>query len=902
MLLQKIELENVKTHKHTVIPFQKGLNVLHGDNGTGKSTVLEMIGFVLFDYLKSKKHEDYVRDLHDDKAEYGTVRIWITGLDNQTYIVERTIGKTSVSVHNALNNVKLDIDGVGKLKSWIKKQLGLRPEVDLGTLFDTAIGIPQGMIVNNFLEAPKERKAYFDPILQLEIYEEVWQNLGALKGAFDPDLKALQKEINKIEGEISEKANIVTKKDKLTRDIETITTELKSNESKKDKIKKDLDKLKEIKNRLETAENESKEIVIKQESEIKTLNALQTQLTESIKAKKICDDAKSDRDDYVKYSQEFTSLSEKNNELNEKKEALSKKNEKYLEIKSKSDQINEKINEAKKASDKLKEIEPKYKKYNELETSIKEQEKQLTTIQTQEENLTKQQKNVDDLNKQVKSQKDIVSKLPEWQKRNDELTSIEQKKSIIDSEISSLKNEILLYQHNQDKIVKGVCPFSDQECKNISEGTFDSDYCNNEVKKKNESLKSKEREIELLKDKLKFKEEVQNNLEQINEANFKVKECESQIYNAKKEIDDLKSKILNKTKFLKEKEDLETQKKALKPIIDEYPSLKKNADSKPKLEQDRIPIESDLKKIEMEKNQLKRLIESLKDVPELLKKTKVIMDKSKSNYDSYQQNVKISEKLTEIENKINESNKKTNEFKAILKKKIDLIKDLKSQFNETEFARVESEKADIDSKIASQKTLLGEKKNNLEEVNDAVKKIQEKEIKLEECGKQEDKLKAQIYFIDKIRHWFREFIPKMRKALMNKINILASEIYRSIREDESALLEWTDDYDIIIKTSKTEKSLFKLSGGEKMSAALSVRLAILKALTKAEFAFFDEPTTNLDSIACNNLSIYINNIPNFNQLFVISHDDSFKRNSDYVIKFSKDDAETTKIELLTNID
>ena len=902
MLLQKIELESIKTHKHTVIPFQKGLNVLHGDNGSGKSTVLEMIGFVLFDYLKSKKHEDYVRDLHDDKAEYGTVKIWITGLDDQTYMVERTIGKTSVSVHNTLTNVKLDIDSVGKLMSWIKNQLGLREEVDLGTLFDTAIGIPQGMIVNNFLDSPGTRKIYFDPILQLEIYDEVWKNLGSLGKTFDTDLIELQKEINKIEGEISEKTNIVAKKDNLTRDVETITAELKSNEFKRDKIKKDFDKLKELKKRVDTAENERKEITIKQENEIKTLNNLQTQLNESIKAKKACEDAKSGRDDYQKYYQEFNSLSEKNNDLNEKKEVLSNKNEKYLEIKNKSDQISDKINEAKKATEKLKEIEPKYKKYNELEASIKENEKQLITIQTQEESLIKQQQTVDGLNKQIKRQKDIVSKLPEWKKRNNELISIEQQKSILDSEISALKNEILLYQHNQDKIEKGICPFSDQECKNISEGTFDSDFCNREVKKKNQSLKSKESEIEQLREKLKSKEEVQSNLEKINEANVKLKEYESQLNNAKKEIDELKSKVLNKTKFVKEKEELEIQKRTLKPIVDEYPSLKKNADSISKLEQDRIPIESELKKIEKEKNQLKGLIESFKDIPEQLKMTKAKMDKSKRNYDLYQQNIKVAEQLTEIEKKINESKTKTNEFKSILKKKVDLLNELKSQFNETEFARVESEKEEIDTKIASQKTLLSEKKNNLEEINDAFKKIQEKEVKLEECGKQEDMLKAQMHFIDKIRHWFREFIPKMRKALMNKINILASEIYRSIREDESALLEWTDDYDIIIKTARTEKSLFKLSGGEKMSAALAVRLAILKALTKAEFAFFDEPTTNLDAIACNNLSIYINNIKTFNQLFVISHDDSFKRNSDYVIKFSKDDTETTKIEILTKID
>ncbi|MGV9204670.1 MAG: AAA family ATPase, partial [Promethearchaeia archaeon] len=60
MLIRKMEIENVKTHKDTTINFNEGLNILYGNNGAGKSTILEMIGFVLFDFLKSKTyHADY---------------------------------------------------------------------------------------------------------------------------------------------------------------------------------------------------------------------------------------------------------------------------------------------------------------------------------------------------------------------------------------------------------------------------------------------------------------------------------------------------------------------------------------------------------------------------------------------------------------------------------------------------------------------------------------------------------------------------------------------------------------------------------------------------------------------------------------------------------------------------
>ena len=80
-----------------------------------------------------------------------------------------------------------------------------------------------------------------------------------------------------------------------------------------------------------------------------------------------------------------------------------------------------------------------------------------------------------------------------------------------------------------------------------------------------------------------------------------------------------------------------------------------------------------------------------------------------------------------------------------------------------------------------------------------------------------------------------------------------------------------------------------------MSAALAVRLAVLKVLTKIDFAFFDEPTTNLDSERRKNLSSCIQNIRGFKQLFVISHDDTFEENADYSIHFTKNSVNETVI-------
>lgn len=77
-----------------------------------------------------------------------------------------------------------------------------------------------------------------------------------------------------------------------------------------------------------------------------------------------------------------------------------------------------------------------------------------------------------------------------------------------------------------------------------------------------------------------------------------------------------------------------------------------------------------------------------------------------------------------------------------------------------------------------------------------------------------------------------------------------------------------------------------------MSAALSVRLALLKALSNCDFVFLDEPTQNMDELRREKLSEEITKIRGFKQVFVISHDDTFNEKYGNVIRIEKIDGES----------
>lgn len=153
--------------------------------------------------------------------------------------------------------------------------------------------------------------------------------------------------------------------------------------------------------------------------------------------------------------------------------------------------------------------------------------------------------------------------------------------------------------------------------------------------------------------------------------------------------------------------------------------------------------------------------------------------------------------------------------------------------------------------------------------------------------------------LDFVRSIFNRAGEKVATVYREYLAQEASRIYREVAR-ENVSLEWQQDYEVVlvdqIGDRKRERSFRQLSGGEQMTAALAVRLALLKQLAGIQVGFFDEPTTNLDSERRNYLASVIPKITKtFDQLFIISHDDSFDAMTDNIIELSKDTGSGTKL-------
>ncbi len=169
---------------------------------------------------------------------------------------------------------------------------------------------------------------------------------------------------------------------------------------------------------------------------------------------------------------------------------------------------------------------------------------------------------------------------------------------------------------------------------------------------------------------------------------------------------------------------------------------------------------------------------------------------------------------------------------------------------------------------------------------------QEKLAELEAAKAEHAELGETREMLQQFRETIRDAGPHVMKELLKQISKGANRIFGDILGDRSVELSWEEDYEIVLRTRGQERSFAQLSGGEQMSAALAVRLALLKTLAKLDVAFFDEPTQSMDETRRGNLAEQIRRVRGFNQLIVISHDDTFEQGLDSVIYLQKREGET----------
>ena len=173
MEILEVELENIKSYAQAQIAFRAGVNAIVGHNGAGKSTVVEAIGFALFDFL-GYKAADFLRE----GTRSGTVAVtFLSAYDERPYRVERRLGGSHLYIVYDVELQAKVCEGKTDVLAFVRRHCGADPTVDLAKLFADAIGVPQGSLTAIFLQTAAVRKSSFETLLQVEEYQRAVERL-----------------------------------------------------------------------------------------------------------------------------------------------------------------------------------------------------------------------------------------------------------------------------------------------------------------------------------------------------------------------------------------------------------------------------------------------------------------------------------------------------------------------------------------------------------------------------------------------------------------------------------------------------------------------------------------------------------------------------------------------------
>ena len=211
------------------------------------------------------------------------------------------------------------------------------------------------------------------------------------------------------------------------------------------------------------------------------------------------------------------------------------------------------------------------------------------------------------------------------------------------------------------------------------------------------------------------------------------------------------------------------------------------------------------------------------------------------------------------------------------------IGQLQESYNETLHVDLRSGIETLINRIGQMMADLNAAQINLENVTGEIAILIGSKEQLAELMRLRDRYNRLIEFSEFIRGLLKSAGPFITEAHLQSVSIEANQLYREITGNPMVSLRWDMGYEIILEEEGHERSFASLSGGEQMAAALAVRLALLKELSEMRTAFFDEPTTNMDEDRRRNLAQQIGRIKDFDQLFVISHDDAFEGFTDRIV-------------------
>ena len=920
MIIKKVQLENYRSHSNTTVEFTKGVNLILGKNGRGKTSILEAISTVMFN-TKDRSGKETGKSYIKFGEKSSKVEIDFIANDGREYNLKTEFFKTKPKKQTLKDIIGSEYDG--DIQEKLEELCGIKKGFE--ETYENIVIAKQNEFINIFKAKPKDREEIFNKIFNTQIYKEMYDSF--LKEAIDKyksEKENLDSKINSLKENMEDKEQITNS----LKEEKELEKNLQDNFKNINVVSKNLEN--EIKD-YETTEIELNNLIknIKdEENKIKKyLNILKENIIEAKQAKKSKIIVKETEKSYLEYLDIENKLKDLRENLdnlldeqklniqyqnNIEKLELSNKNLK-VDISSLEENISKNSekkenleNEISELKIKEENLDLKLKKYINL---LGELEKLENFKDKKLEDKLKKTTEIDILKKELVSKNAlfktitieiIEKKLSDFQELEKELKLLEEQKIIFETEIKTLKK-------SSKELSDKICPFLNEKCQNLEDKEAE-DYFSSKISIKTEDLGNLKKNIEEKTQILVEKEVFEDRKKQYFELEKSIKDLEFSLKNEEinlKEIElDIKNldidiqKLIENQEFqnsqmLREKKkELEVELRNLN--LDEKIKNLKNLFENLELEKEKIlknqnSIESNLKEIDEYSKKIKEdTNKNIENIKSEIKTFENKLDNLKNPYNEYLKNNVLAEDLENLLLKVNKNIKELYSLrveKNLLKEKVfnleEKIKNIKIAELKEKYDTIKEELNEINKKLGSSQ----EKIENYKKILEKISSQEEKQKKLLiEFKKLENKFnKASL-----IRNEVGQMGRAISKYMLSGISNIASVNFNKIT-GRTERIEWSneekDKYAVYLVGQERKIAFEQLSGGEQVSVAIAIRGTMTEYFTNSKFMILDEPTNNLDTERKKLLAEYMGEIlNNLDQSIIVTHDDTFREMAEKIIE------------------
>ena len=883
MYITKVELENIKSHAHEIFNFERGTTAITGANGAGKTTIIEAVAWTLFDLLDYKK-DDFARRGAKGK---GVARVvFESSLDEREYLVYRDTAN-GYYIYDPQLKAKI-ADKKEEVTRFLRQHLGVEAGTDLETLFRRAIGVPQGTFTAIFLESATERKKAFDKLLKVEEYRQGAEKLRETANFLKTKIAAVREKIARAEGELSRLDQIETDYKNFGEQIETLSATLKNLAvetaekreivEKFDTAEKKVDQLKVRRDKFQ-ADAATAEVVLKQKETEKTLSLAAAQIIETVKT---------DYEAHTAALAQLKNLEAERVERDRLKNQIAKIEAEIEGARAAQKGCGDNLQKAIEAGRKIVELKPQAEEQIALEkqretlrgesAEARAAEKQIETYEGKLNGLRTRLGDIQKKIKETETAKAGAANLADLQKRETEITG----------EIAKLRATLERDEQFERDILEGLlknhfCPILSQKCLNLETGKASDTTVAAQTKVSKTQIASLETEARTLSEKISAAREA----EKISAALPTLYQLKTEVTaegtRLREEQEEWRKRAENSAKIKTEIAEIETKLKNLDEPRAKIRAYEIEAAREAQLREKIAKVEKELARLETEKKDLSAAALKYETLDAKWKTLTDDRDRTARPHREFISNETAAKLLPEREQAFETAAQKLTNLKTELERASAEFETASKDYDRERHLSEKAHFLDAEKRLTEIKVRLEEIERRKSELNNELKRLQEIRAQMQTEFAEKDKLEKVAETTDFIRETLKEAAPRVARNYVHYVSLEANQMFREISGSAERTLKWTEDYGIVLEENGYERPFINLSGGEQMAAALSVRLALLKQLSDIRLAFFDEPTTNMDAERRENLATQIGNIKHFDQLFVISHDDTFEGYVDNVI-------------------